>query len=282
MSCYDNRETHEKEKDMWEKWTNDEIYLLTKLYPTISNKSISCYFPNRTYESILWKAKDLGLKKTDEQYRKSRKNNQIYSINENYFNEYSHNMFYVLGFISADGCVTSTNGKNKCVSIHIKKEDKKILEKIKNDMKSNHKIYEYEKSVKLCIVNNQLYNSLQNFGITERKSLTFHFPNIPTEFQSDFIRGYFDGDGTVSKNHYSVKILGTKQFLEMLAEILSKQNIKIHSIYEANPNKQNSSHLTFALLITRKNECEKFAKYIYKNNGIYLERKYDRFYAQTK
>ena len=67
-------------------------------------------------------------------------------------------MFYVLGFISADGCVTSTNGKNKCVSIHTKKEDKKILEKIKNDMKSNHKIYEYEKSVKLCIVNNQLYN----------------------------------------------------------------------------------------------------------------------------
>ena len=85
---------------MWEKWTNDEIYLLTKLYPTISNKSISCYFPNRTYESILWKAKDLGLKKTDEQYRKSRKNNQIYSINENYFKIGLAEIHYVFSIVN--------------------------------------------------------------------------------------------------------------------------------------------------------------------------------------
>ena len=40
-------------------------------------------------------------------------------LNENYFNEKSRNMFYVLGFWCADGCICSSGG-NKCFNIHIK------------------------------------------------------------------------------------------------------------------------------------------------------------------
>ena len=36
-----------------------------------------------------------------------------------------------------------------------------------------------------------------NLGGKEKKSLDCHFPKVPNEYLRDFIRGYFDGDGSV-------------------------------------------------------------------------------------
>jgi intein/homing endonuclease len=39
---------------------------------------------------------------------------------------------------------------------------------------------------------------LNTYGITERKSLTFSSKNVPQKYLCDFIRGVFDGDGSLS------------------------------------------------------------------------------------
>ena len=80
------------------------------------------------------------------------------------------------------------------------------------------------------ITNKHLWETLNSYGCTPRKSLTLRFPNISI-FKNknliyDFIRGYFDGDGCFStskyKNSNSIRpncsIIGTHEFLEELSK----------------------------------------------------------------
>ena len=54
------------------------------------------------------------------------------------------------------------------------------------------------KKLVLAIVSDKLSSALSKLGGTPRKSLTLEFPKfIPKHLMSHFIRGYFDGDGSV-------------------------------------------------------------------------------------
>ena len=50
---------------------------------------------------------------------------RIYELNEDYFETWSHEMAYILGFISADG---SINKQKTSLSIELQMRDKKVLE----------------------------------------------------------------------------------------------------------------------------------------------------------
>lgn len=258
---------------MKQTYSIEELNLLQKLYPDNPTKDIVKYFPKRSLYSLKAKAKALHLTKNKSVI--NFKHNQRYSINEDYFNTQSHNMYYILGFIYADGCIRL---KDYRLEFHLKKTDMGLLSKILLEMQSNHPIYITDKSAKVIIANKNIYYSLLKYGLHDRKSLDLNFPYIPEEYMSDFIRGFFDGDGYVQKKHYQVKILGTKPFLEHMKEILENNKIRVHSIVETNPQKEGSNHLTYTLYITRKAECKKFGEFIYqKEPEIYLERKYIRF-----
>lgn len=155
------------------KWSKEEVILLQELYPNYpTNDLVEIFHRNR--DAINCKAKEMGIKKID-RYASNGIANKKYNINENYFNEKSRNMFYVLGFWCADGCICSSGG-NKCFNIHIKNDDKYLLKNILLDMKSTHKLYENQTSVSINICNQKIYDSLINLGFTERKSLTLEFP----------------------------------------------------------------------------------------------------------
>ncbi|MDB8734539.1 LAGLIDADG family homing endonuclease [Ruminococcus bicirculans (ex Wegman et al. 2014)] len=264
------------------KWSKEEVILLQELYPNYpTNDLVEIFHRNR--DAINCKAKEMGIKKID-RYASNGIANKKYNINENYFNEKSRNMFYVLGFWCADGCICSSGG-NKCFNIHIKNDDKYLLKNILLDMKSTHKLYENQTSVSINICNQKIYDSLINLGFTERKSLTLEFPLwIPKQYLNDFIRGYFDGDGSVDKNGYCVHIMGTKHFLISLKEILEQNNIRVHSIVQTN-HKNSKSDIPHSLYVTRKDEVSKFGDFIYKDmtdNDLFLHRKKERFKMDNK
>lgn len=112
---------------------------------------------------------------------------------------------------------------------------------------------------------------MNKYGIGAKKSLTLTFPRImkDNDFCNAFIRGYFDGDGSIClyKNGvFDIKICGTKDFLEGIknqANIECRISIPKSKIYE--------------LRISSNSERKKFLSYIYKNSNIYLTRKYDRY-----
>lgn len=64
-----------------------------------------------------------------------------------------------------------------------------------------------------------MYKDLFALGCTPRKSLTINLiPDIKKEFIPSFIRGYFDGDGSIYQTGkikmWRISFTGTKNFLE--------------------------------------------------------------------
>jgi intein/homing endonuclease len=157
-----------------------------------------------------------------------------YKVNEKFFDEWSHEMAYVLGFIYADGSMEDApaiRGKY----VRVTNTDKDRIELIKTLLESEHSVYvqptigNRKTRYLLRIGNRTLYRRLAEIGLTPHKSLTIPFPNIPKEFLGAFILGYFDGDGCafLEKNtHGNLKRLLTiftsssHLFLVTLRELL--------------------------------------------------------------
>ena len=76
-------------------------------------------------------------------------------------------------------------------------KDKKHLILIKQRLKAEHKIGKKERGYRIQIRNKQIYSDLLKFGLTPNKSKIIKFPKVPKERFAHFIRGLFDGDGSV-------------------------------------------------------------------------------------
>ncbi len=122
---------------------------------------------------------------------------------------------------------------------------------------------------------------LLNLGFFPRKSLRIMFPNMPDTYVSHFIRGYFDGDGSVYKakrgNCYTVDIItGSKDFIVSFKANLERfagvSTQKIH-----NHKTSNAYHIRYQ----RRGDIEKIFGYFYDiytiDNKLYLPRKFLRF-----
>ena len=162
-------------------------------------------------------------------------------INKNFFKKWTPGMAYVLGFIFADGNIVHTKRNTWFWSIQI--TDKEILEKIKKVINSAHIISErkringYKQFYRLQVGSKDMCNDLFSLGLTERKSKTMLLPKIPKKYFSDFLRGYFDGDGGVwfglrnkkqNKKTYTITTYftsGSIGFLISLKDILAKNGL---------------------------------------------------------
>lgn len=197
-------------------------------------------------------------------------NARKYNINQDYFKSWSSNMAYVLGFWFADGCIYG--GKMFDITVH--KKDKYILKKIAEELKYEGNIYDYVDR-QACRINfscKEIYNDIISLGGKENKSLSVEFPKIPIEYLEDFIRGYFDGDGSVMnlKNNRlnSAFTCGNKKFLQELLSVL-----KQYAGIEGGSFDDSCSSLKFG-----KRDTIRLGDYIYKNNPeLFLLRKKQKF-----
>ena len=104
-------------------------------------------------------------------------------------------MAYIFGFITADGCLVEH--KNGYHGLDITSKDLTLLSAIKKRMQAGHAIGEKERGYRLQIRNKQIYSDLIRLGLMPRKSKRVKFPRIPKRCFAHFIRGLFDGDGSV-------------------------------------------------------------------------------------
>lgn len=152
---------------------------------------------------------------------------------------------YWLGFLYADGCVNS----NDALVLVLAAKDKAHVEQFKKDVGYTGPVY--TKAAKTSVIGKKVVRSGFQYGIaicrkklcedlirlgcTRRKSLTLQFPTpdqVPDHLLRHFIRGYFDGDGSISRSkegnrdRYKVSILGTAHFLKGVQDFLEKQEVK--------------------------------------------------------
>jgi LAGLIDADG-like domain len=211
--------------------------------------------------------------------------NQKYALDFNFFNQIdTEEKAYIFGFLYADGCLYRTS-----IIFNICSIDIDILEKIRNVMQftgqiyinpprdcklKNEKVIHIKEQSRLQITNKFLIEQLKKLGLTERKSKTLVFPQtVPKHLLRHFIRGYFDGDGSVSIDRNCLRLncsfVGTHEFLSEIKNILMKNSIDSGKIYKHN----GMSYLR----VGKYWNIKKFYTFLYHDSKIFLSRKNNIF-----
>lgn len=256
-----------------EKYSINEIYYILK--QRYSKEMIRNFCKNNGLKyRKLTKAELSHINKT-----KNRKQYNRTSINHNYFKTWSKNMAYIFGLWCADGNIgTQSNGYQFSIKLH--KNDRYLLQQILDEMQSEHIIYDKKDNCcEIIIGSKTIYYDIISLGGKEQKSLDLKFPNVPKEFLFDFIRGYFDGDGSVIKTYRCAKFYGNYDFISELKDILELYNIKSCKIYDIHETKEQYKNKLFGIQIREKQSFYNLYKLMYNdiNNCLYLKRKYEIF-----
>ena len=214
------------------------------------------------------------IRSRNEQNKFSPQNQRKYSVNDNYFKTLSNNMSYLLGFIAADGCVLE---KSNILQIALAEVDKSFIELIAKELETNYPISTYTSkkgytSCKIAIRSSEIFNDLKNYNIIPRKTYHFQFPKetLPKEYWLDFIRGYFDGDGTVcTAGRGAIRwslCSYSKNFLEEIVNILFDFGIPKVNIYLKKDT--NTYYIQYST-----NSTKKLYTLLYTENCLCLPRK---------
>ncbi len=155
-----------------------------------------------------------------------------YTLDETYFNKIDSQVkSYLLGLLSADGCVTKTN------YVSFESVDESLTKLLKAELQytgETRLIFpkDYAPHYRINFSSKQLACALSRQGVQvgRGKSGLFYFPK--TEFLSSYILGYFDGDGCAHANKErsggSLSIVGSLEFTSEVARLLGMGSIQKH------------------------------------------------------
>lgn len=228
------------------------------------------------------------LLKYARKYNLKIKSSKIYEFNENFFeNIDDENKAYWLGFIYADGYVRERKSSSE-LRIKLSIKDLEHLEKFNKTLESNNIIRkkENDRLVILGINSRKIVKDLIDKGCHQAKTFDIKFPYfLDKELIRHFIRGYFDGDGSIStrKAYNRDGSLCEKRFipnlnfvsgsfdmlLSLREEISKESNIKECSITIYG----RFGYINWGSLY----DIIKIYHYFYDNSNLYLERKKNKF-----
>lgn len=227
------------------------------------------YTKNQIYSWCHKHGYDIAKLSREEKSKAQSINVQKYYINQDFFKQWSNEMAYVLGLWWANGCIYN----KKLFDITLHKKDKYILKKIAELLQFEGNLYDHvDRQVSRinfsCMV---IYNDLKVL------SGTAIIPQMPRQYLSHFVRGYFDGEGSI----WNIKggrvnsefCSESKQFLDKLLQILKEENIvKGGSIHLANAS---CYELTFG-----HRDTLSLGRWMYQDdNNLFLIRKKEKFFS---
>lgn len=215
---------------------------------------------------------------------------RIYHFDEHIFETINtEHKAYWLGFLYADGYIDEINNR---IELTLCEKDKSHLEKfvkfinatpsLKITEKKNILNNKIKYSYRMSVCSKEIVNNLVSKGCFQNKSLNLTFPSfeiIPKEMICHFMRGYFDGDGSITLSNQgktpqlSFSILGTKDFCTKFEDILFVENI----INKKLKLKQCNNIYVFSR--GGNIQAKKFYDFLYRNSTICLERKKEKFNA---
>lgn len=199
-----------------------------------------------------------------------------------YFKTQSHNMAWIMGFIAADGTISKDCNR---IKIGLALKDKEILEKIKEELKLEPeiKVYRSNNGHDCCSLTwtcEEHKKDLAYYNIVPAKTFILKPPlNLSKEYYIDFIRGYFDGDGSVNLIHQkkgnSLRwqiCSANKDFLSWIVETLYSQ----YGIKKVNIQMAMRVHPLYYFQYST-NATKEIYKILYSENSLSLLRKKQHF-----
>lgn len=245
-----------------------------------------------------------SLYKTDSSYLFKKHNLIINPIGRRIIRRRTHHMLYdfktittskesyFLGLLYADGFVSRAG-----IGLTLKNEDSYIIEELskyvygyikplRRDFKSN--------STGVMLYSLSMMDNLTHYGLLPQKTpLELSLPNIDNSLMPHFLRGYFDGDGSIfvcnrnkKPSYLKANICSpTVSILEDIQQYLKLQGIESTIDIEKRKGrllKRPGGHSIakydmYRLYIRKKSELYKFYQLLYTNADIYLKRKYNTF-----
>ena len=215
-------------------------------------------------------------------------NGRQFQVNSDYFKTWSYNMAYILGYIATDGNVS----QDRVLKLALQKQDRPLLEKIKDEIEFTGNIYnkeihlkstdkDYESSY-MNIYDREICTDLKKLNIISNKSLVLgRFDFIPDEYEMNFLLGVFDGDGSVGqnlgdkcKNSIQIRLRYFSASLEFIEYI--KDTMEKHGISEVKIREEKRKNDFYSLCYSTKDSI-KFYEDAYSNGTIWLDRKKEKF-----
>lgn len=255
-----------------------------KLYDLYVNKNWSIRKINRNYDisrpSISKKLREMEVDIKGN--LPGQKRRYLKEVDETFFQIETKEKYYVLGFFFADGSFID-NGIKFDQTI----ADREILDKIKKTMKAetevkihdrtevniNGQLHDANPMCRLSLSRMSFREELLELGFALEKTHQASNLNIPFEYTGDFLRGFFDGDGSITNKgslamSFTIKNKENAKFIKKLLErIDTNPFIYYHSEKDV-----------YTVVIRRKAELLIVRANMYEDaNHLYLQRKKDVF-----
>jgi len=223
-------------------------------------------------------AKQLGMHRNNLYYwfKKNGFKPHEAKFNHDFFAEIdSEEKAYWLGFIMADGCVSTTQRPK--VQIKLASVDEGHLLKWHKSINSCNRLSTVAGRHKQSThYSKKMCDDLIILGCVPRKSLILTFPEIDSALVHHFVRGYFDGDGCISIHNkrkspqIRITFVGTSDFLSKIASIINKTNVKMNNTGKAK-----------ILSINGTKQCKKILNWMYKDATVWLDRKREVYHSNV-
>lgn len=229
------------------------------------------------------------LKKNNVKLRSLSESHIVKKANYNFFERIdSEGKAYWLGFLYADASVTHNSLK---LTLHPK--DIGHLEKLKKSLESTHNIFFDRGYPRFAISNKKMYQDLVKNGCCERKTFLITFPDrkiLPENLVRHFIRGYFDGDGSInyskhSKYNYTLwkfEICSNHTFLKNFkSEFIKLSGVQTEC--ELYKEKRRPTEIFYFKIGSQ--TCKNLSliyHFLYNDSSIFLDRKKQKFEEITK
>lgn len=209
-----------------------------------------------------------------------------YTLNEHFFDFIDNELkAYLLGYLFADGFVGDEKYNN--IVFSQKKDDMEAVELFKKSIEytGDLRIFQptegsFENSQEHAVVNFSsvhMANKLRNYGLSKKEGYR-SFPELDPVLMRHFIRGFFDGDGsiTLTKAYYKDKIyyggaldiIVNKNLVDFFLNLFSDVHFTID---------QSKTEYMVYLKSHSKKATKFFYEYFYKNSKYFLSRKKRKF-----
>ena len=171
---------------------------------------------------------------------------------------------YMLGLLAADGCVARTGWE---VRLKLRCRDVRVLHTLKKRIGFTGPLRRSGADSCLALCSIDLVAALRAYGIHPCKSLTIIWPKLQDDLVPAFMRGVFDGDGSVLCKQVRL-VSGSRLFVVGFSRWYRRVYKRALYIRE----ERDGVHPKWRVVLNRRDAS--FIQAMYKNATVYIPRKY--------
>ena len=196
-----------------------------------------------------------------------------YSLDDTVFDSINEFSSYFAGFLMADGCIATPRYGENSVGLVLQGRDRELIEKFARFLKTDYPIYYTKRDGQfgVKVASNKLAKSLENWGVTPRKTFTAKIPEHLKD-NRDFFRGLIDRDGwvTITKRDKAIGVVGTKDICASFQGFYQRKSGDPFSRVVLPCRGCYSVHISGKASLV-------LGDLLYKDSAVYLDRKYKKY-----